>query len=1097
MQNITYYKASAGTGKTYKLTDLMADIISGKKDVKCGADQFIITTFTRAAAKDLQNEAAAKLLKAGKFEEAAKLANSAIGTVDSVAFAIVKRYWYKLGINPDSKVIPDDDVDFYVNESLVSLPTADEKEFLHEFRDKYDLKKKNEKYNNKEPEYDFWEQDLKKALEYISSYQITNLDESEKYCINQLDDFYSASHQPFSDESKIKVRSLLSQMMDGIGNPPAYGKPLDTYEFCNKHLQSNAINDWLEIFTYENVTTNPPKQKLACKGQVMKELGERMVALSEEFFSTDDFIGPQREYVQLVFKLIKRWAKQYAEYKAKLHLMDYADLENKLKDLLEMEDVKEELKAKYKVLFVDEFQDTNILQMHIFDMLSNMVEKSFWAGDSKQAIYEFRGSDPELIEAVEGEGDSGRITTESLPNCWRSLKGIVDVTNKVFSEALGEELQIKSMREEEGNARLLHWQFDVTTKPLFYASLAQKINDFIEKEHLNYSDVAVLSDQTADCKVLSDELRRIGVPTSYSADNISEYDESDFLLSVIELIVDGGNDYSKAKVAFYTEKGMNAGKLISSKIKYITSNNQKDRGWLQDNKFISRILNRRTIIAEQPVSSAVQSAAIELGVRREVSGWSNPRERLANIDAIIASASSYEDRCRQMQIGASLAGWLSFLSSKNIKSTGDIGGVTVSTYHGAKGLEWKVVILSSLNSDRANEAKIDERRFWKVNPYKKDKPTVENLYPQVLLSVMPCVLDRTSDSIVGKIKSSERYSKKAERDCKEGRRLMYVGMTRAKDILITAAMNPRDKSSNPFQWLSDIKMPVPTAEELDSLRNGDPVFKFDKDLKFEFERICQPATEAVEGTESVAAPAEATAEPRKAKVVALPNGEGVESAPRNLQPSKSEYKEKVGLNVLKDDLPKIAAVRVDDAEKARIVGDCIHQIMCCYRPICNAKDEGGAKESREANEALIKGLCGSYGVNQFITDIATISTAAEAFYQYLAGTYGEAKEIIHELPFSYGIDGQIVNGSMDMVYRTEAGVVLIDFKNFPGSSVSAVLGQFLKTTGDANGKQNPNWARKYAGELYHYREALRRSGAKVLASILYYPVMGAVVEMKY
>jgi hypothetical protein len=61
------------------------------------------------------------------------------------------------------------------------------------------------------------------------------------------------------------------------------------------------------------------------------------------------------------------------------------------------ETVANEIKDTYKLVFVDEFQDSNPVQLKIFDKLSELVEKSIWVGDPKQAIYGFRGSDAQLI----------------------------------------------------------------------------------------------------------------------------------------------------------------------------------------------------------------------------------------------------------------------------------------------------------------------------------------------------------------------------------------------------------------------------------------------------------------------------------------------------------------------------------------------------------------------------------------------------------------------------------------------------------------------------------------------------------------------------
>jgi orotate phosphoribosyltransferase len=96
MKNITYINAGAGSGKTYTLTEKMCELITQKK---CSVSEVIMTTFTEKAAADLRLETKEKLLSNNKIQEAAQIDCATIGTVHSIAFKYIKRYWYKLGIS--------------------------------------------------------------------------------------------------------------------------------------------------------------------------------------------------------------------------------------------------------------------------------------------------------------------------------------------------------------------------------------------------------------------------------------------------------------------------------------------------------------------------------------------------------------------------------------------------------------------------------------------------------------------------------------------------------------------------------------------------------------------------------------------------------------------------------------------------------------------------------------------------------------------------------------------------------------------------------------------------------------------------------------
>lgn len=76
------------------------------------------------------------------------------------------------------------------------------------------------------------------------------------------------------------------------------------------------------------------------------------------------------------------------------------------------------------------------MQVKIFDRLSDVMTQSYWVGDSKQAIYAFRGSATELTRAVMGKiaRHEDGCTTETLKYSWRSQPGIVNLCNKVFTQ---------------------------------------------------------------------------------------------------------------------------------------------------------------------------------------------------------------------------------------------------------------------------------------------------------------------------------------------------------------------------------------------------------------------------------------------------------------------------------------------------------------------------------------------------------------------------------------------------------------------------------------------------------------------------------------
>ena len=89
----------------------------------------------------------------------------------------------------------------------------------------------------------------------------------------------------------------------------------------------------------------------------------------------------------------------------------------------------------------------------------------------------------------------------------------------------------------------------------------------------------------------------------------------------------------------------------------------------------------------------------------------------------------------------------------------------------------------------------------------------------------------------------------------------------------------------------------------------------------------------------------------------------------------------------------------------------------------------------------------------------------------------------HERPFRHERDGQIITGSIDLVWQTDQGSIIVDYKTCP-MGPKAILDT-----------QSEHYAAWYSGQLDAYQDALRAAGEKVLKRYLYYPVSGLLVAI--
>ena len=146
--------------------------------------------------------------------------------------------------------------------------------------------------------------------------------------------------------------------------------------------------------------------------------------------------------------LAQRFEEIYLAYKKEKNVYDFDDLEHFALELLVdhydeggqayPSETAKTLAKKYKMIFVDEYQDTNLVQETILEMLSEKDNNTlFTVGDVKQSIYRFRQARPDLFlrrnEKYHNEEEGVSI---ELRDNFRSAPGVLCFTNYVFSRLM-------------------------------------------------------------------------------------------------------------------------------------------------------------------------------------------------------------------------------------------------------------------------------------------------------------------------------------------------------------------------------------------------------------------------------------------------------------------------------------------------------------------------------------------------------------------------------------------------------------------------------------------------------------------------------------
>ena len=221
-------------------------------------------------------------------------------------------------------------------------------------------------------------------------------------------------------------------------------------------------------------------------------------------------------------------------------MLDFGDLLQKFDELLSKEEVVADIQSRYKVAFVDEFQDCSPLQVKFFERLSELMKESVWVGDIKQAIYGFRGTNTELIKSIIDKADlkiDGN-KLERLENCWRSNATIVTLVNNIFCEKvfkgqlkddlikLDMPIRTESDPPKPQERELQHMHFVCGKKEDVPEALAEKVEKLISDGIFKPDEIAILYRYKSDVKNCIKALKERGIAYNVRLDSETNEDES-------------------------------------------------------------------------------------------------------------------------------------------------------------------------------------------------------------------------------------------------------------------------------------------------------------------------------------------------------------------------------------------------------------------------------------------------------------------------------------------------------------------------------------------------------------------------------------------
>ena len=1044
----TFISAGAGSGKTCRITTDVAKMVF---DHKLNPEQVIMTTFTKAAAQELREKAKKELVNLGKHREAQQMEHALIGTVHSVANTFLTKYWYLLGIMPDAAAMEENELQLYRDHSLRGLLEQKDRTFLFKYAEMYNVL-----YDSKERKsginYEFWKADLCKVLDFMQWYGIN--EEQLSNSLKITESFITCLDEPKDDTSLMEYAKAVIMELEDVLSAMRQGAKVKAEQerisyYKNRNLTADELSDLESI------------AKGRCKDSENTRRFSESLAGATIF--TAESAKHQREYASLIFRLASRWQKEYRQYKDEHHLIDFNDMEMMFLHLLDIKEVQQDITSRYTHLFVDEFQDSNPMQVRIFQKLSSLLNTCY-VGDKKQAIYGFRGSDTELTAAVADSINN----TEHLKHSYRSVEPLVCFSNTIFSQVFSqmtdEEVKL-SMPEKNGN-------YTPVENPLRLwpntgdKALALQIQQLILREKIDPKDIAVLARANADLDRLADELRALKVPVCRESNDIKESRSGRLMKALLTLVNTPSNQLARAEVAYLTEPGYHVTKIIEDRLDYLAEEDNTPSGYLKDLPIISRLTQLRSfrsneneefstnLLGYQSISSLVESLVIELDLYSLVQSWENAQAEETNLQVLIDLARKYEDYATKLAQPATVAGFIEFFTGQKQDGAANEDGVRLYTYHKSKGLEWKVVIMLSLDNDASDATKIATRSMLGCHHHREQLPTAENPNPPMTISLVRNIYgssDAAKAAVTSRLQQHPLWETVSEHEIGENARLLYVGVTRAREILILA---PKEKDGAvSLSWfrsvgVNNINQLLDGNEYQDFLGIGMPlhVERTDMDNQLDWPE------QSMNRVHNVAA----SFSPLDDMLFVSPSKVG--DSPHDIVPI--------------NDKESRMQVRNKPSEEA-LMGDFIHQVFCCC-------DDGIDMDQ------IVK-LRNSYGfTDKNVPEPNRLLDSWKYLVDTLEARYGKAIKRHHEKPFRHLDDGgHIVSGYIDLIWETEDAYVVVDYKTCPGN-YSLVFNPVSE-----------HYAGRHGDQLDCYQRALEAEGKKkVKARIIFYPITRFVVEVK-
>ncbi len=829
--------AGAGSGKTFTLTRRIVHALeSGYVD---DIDQILAITFTKKSAGELKSRVKSSLRGAGMVDQALKVDEAWISTIHGMCARILRAHAVQLDIDPAFSVVDD--------ATLRDMRSRAIEAALVEAR----------------------EQNGEALSRLFAEYQSAS-----------QASFSASSVQDMLDALVVKMSSL----PDGADSLAALPKTIEpAFALSEFAATMEAMLGWADqqkdsaskdSFTAAATEARDMAQKALDEGKVDSQsvLAVMSLAPSGARFGSKDFkaavksavsdlriyaaavrLSAAKPQLETLLALSRRASELLFAAKAQAGLLSNDDLLMKAsKAIVEHPDIASRYEDKFKLIMVDEFQDTDQMQVDMIKLLAGPGAKRLCVvGDAQQSIYRFRGADVSVyrshLSQVERENEQGIVL---LPDNFRSHRDILSFVDRVFERdaMFGKEFMSLSPSRDESEVKrpfmgegprifVQHASYPSSggtelLREKAAKAIAQRFAEFAQKGH-SASDMVILLGTMSNAAIYAQAVRDAGLPCVISGGSVlKDARETALVCSLLQWLADPQQTEQLFNALAGPLFGLGPDDLIALATREVKEGTYVRRDLDAGLAFFAHALSQgndasasvspELACAVDVLSRALSRVGVDAAadILRDVfveSGWisrmqqqgEEGRSSVANVYKLIRLAREQE-RADSLGI-VSLAKRFSTSIAQTVEAPGALsvsGGnfVRIMTMHASKGLEFPIVAVAEMKSTSLRPSRlsldvVDGRLYASLDlgnsadglsgVAKIDNEMLDSLLDEDLSEDdIPVKMAACDDALELRALMRARASMG---DAEEAKRLLYVALTRAKEALIISTFGNRTK----------------------------------------------------------------------------------------------------------------------------------------------------------------------------------------------------------------------------------------------------------------------------------------------------------------